>query len=81
GRRHRRHPARRGLAEVQNRGSLEGGWYGVLQQAPTDEVRVISEEYGLCGRFHRSPASNRWHTAPEEVHLWGVRPRSDESLF
>jgi hypothetical protein len=63
------------------RGSLESGWYGALQQAPTDEVRVVSEEYGLCGRFHRSPVSNRWHTVPEEVHLWGVRSGSDGSLF
>ena len=63
------------------RGSLESGWYGALQHAPTHEVRVVSEEYGLCGRFRRSPASGRWHTAPEEVHLWGVRPGSDGSLF
>lgn len=56
------------------RGGLETGWYGALEHAPTSAVRVISEEHGLCGRFRRSPFTGRWHTAPEEVHAWGVRP-------
>ncbi len=56
------------------RGGLETGWYRALEYAPASAVRVVSEEYGLVGRFHRSPASGRWHTAPEEVHRWGVRP-------
>lgn len=63
------------------RGSLESGWYGVLQQSPTQQVRVVSEKYGLCGRFHRSTDTGRWHTAPEEVHRWGVRPGSGASPF
>jgi hypothetical protein len=56
------------------RGGLETGWYGALEYAPTSAVRVVSEEYGLCGRFRRSPTTGRWHTVPEEVHAWGVRP-------
>lgn len=55
------------------RGSLESGWYGALQQCPVGQVWVVSEEHGLCGRFHRSTSSGRWHTAPENAHLWGVR--------
>lgn len=63
------------------RGSLESGWYGALGQSPTPRVRVISEEHGLCGRFHRSPESGRWHSAPEQFHLWGVRVGTAGSLL
>jgi len=56
------------------RGSLESGWYGALKQAPTHTVRVVSEQHGLIGHYTRSASTDRWHTVPEEIHTWGVRP-------
>lgn len=56
------------------RGSLEDGWYGALNLAPTPAVRVISERHGLIGVYTRSPSTRRWHTVTEEIHSWGHRP-------